>query len=68
MSALAAITVVEAQMVAVLGELHLTGLVTTIPGLSAVGAAAILARDRRPGPLRQRPHLGQARRSRAAGE
>jgi transposase len=30
-------------MVAVLGELHLTGLVTTIPGLSAVGAAAILA-------------------------
>jgi transposase len=30
-------------MAAVLGELHLTHLVTTIPGLSAIGAAAILA-------------------------
>ena len=30
-------------MVAVLDELHLTRLVATIPGLSAVGAAAILA-------------------------
>jgi transposase len=43
MSALAAITEVETRMVAVLGELHLTHLVTTIPGLSAAGAAAILA-------------------------
>jgi transposase len=43
MSALAAIAEVEARMVAVLGELHLTQLVTTIPGLSAIGAAAILA-------------------------
>jgi transposase len=34
---------VEARMVAVLDELELTGLVTSIPGLSAVGAAAILA-------------------------
>lgn len=35
--------VVEARMVEVLDELGLTGLVTSIPGLSAVGAAAILA-------------------------
>jgi transposase len=34
---------VEARMVAVLDELELIGLVTSIPGLSAVGAAAILA-------------------------
>lgn len=34
---------VEALMVGVLDELDLTALVTTIPGLSAVGAAAILA-------------------------
>jgi transposase len=33
----------EARMVAVLDELELTGLVTTIAGISAVGAAAILA-------------------------
>jgi transposase len=33
----------EELMVAVLDELDLTGLVSTIPGLSAVGAAAILA-------------------------
>ena len=33
----------EARMVAVLDELELTGLVTTIAGLTAVGAAAILA-------------------------
>jgi hypothetical protein len=43
MSALAAIAEVEARMVSVLDELHLTCLVTTIPGLSAIGAAAILA-------------------------
>lgn len=43
MAALAATAEVEARMVGVLGELHLTHLVTTIPGLSAVGAAAILA-------------------------
>lgn len=34
---------VEALMVQVMDELELTALVTTIPGLSAVGAAAILA-------------------------
>jgi transposase len=34
---------VEARMVAVLDQLDLTGLVTSVPGLSAVGAAAILA-------------------------
>jgi transposase len=43
MSALAAQADIEARMVAVLGELGLTALVTTIPGLSAVGAAVILA-------------------------
>lgn len=43
MTALAAIAEVEARMVAVLDELHLTRLVATIPGLSAVSAAAILA-------------------------
>lgn len=43
MAALAAIAEVEARMVAVLDELHLTHLIATIPGLSAVSAAAILA-------------------------
>lgn len=43
MTALAAIAEIEARMVAVLDELHLTHLVATIPGLSAVSAAAILA-------------------------
>jgi transposase len=33
----------EGRMVAVLDQLHLTRLVTTIAGLSAIGAAAILA-------------------------
>jgi transposase len=39
----AELAVVEDRMVGVLDELGLTGLVTGIPGLSAVGAAAILA-------------------------
>jgi transposase len=39
----AEITVVEARMVAMLDQLRLTELVTSIPGLSAVGAATILA-------------------------
>lgn len=39
----AEITTVEARMVGVLDGLDLTALVTSIPGLSAVGAAAILA-------------------------
>jgi transposase len=34
---------VEARMTGVLDEISLTGLVTSIPGLSAVGAAAVLA-------------------------
>lgn len=34
---------VEARMLAVLDELHLTALLTSIPGLSLVGAATILA-------------------------
>ncbi len=37
------LTVAESSMVAVLDELGLTELVTSIPGLSAVGAATILA-------------------------
>jgi transposase len=43
MAALAAQADVEARMLAMLDQLALTGLVTTIPGLSAVGAAVILA-------------------------
>jgi transposase len=43
MSTLAALAGVEARMAAVLDELGLTRLVTTIPGLTAVGAAVILA-------------------------
>jgi transposase len=39
----AEIAVVEARMLEVLHQLHLTELVTTIPGVSAVGAATILA-------------------------
>jgi transposase len=34
---------VETRMVGILDELNLTGLLTAVPGLSAVGAAAILA-------------------------
>jgi hypothetical protein len=43
------ITDVEARMLGVLDALELTELVTTIPGLSAVGAAAILAEADDPG-------------------
>src|SRR5664279_5590244 len=42
-AAAAKLTDTEARMVAVLDELQLTGLVTSITGLSRVGAAAILA-------------------------
>jgi transposase len=42
-SLLARLADTEARMCAVLGELGLTGLVTSIDGLSAAGAAAILA-------------------------
>jgi transposase len=43
MAALAALADIEARMVAVLDGLGLARLVTTIPGLTAVGAAVILA-------------------------
>ena len=43
MSALSAQADIEARMLAVLREVGLTGLVTTIPGLTAVAAAVILA-------------------------
>ena len=43
MAALAALADIEARMVAVLEQLGLTRLVATIPGLTAVGAAVILA-------------------------
>jgi transposase len=43
LAALAELRRVEACMVQILDELHLTHLVLTIPGISAVGAAAILA-------------------------
>lgn len=42
-SALARLREVESRMISVLDELDLTGLVTSIPGISAVGAAVILA-------------------------
>jgi Transposase len=53
---------VQGRMVAVLDQLHLTRLVTTIPaqrGRRRRGPG----RDRRPGPLRHRQNLGQARRA-----
>jgi len=43
MNALAALADIDTRMITVLGELGLTSLVTTIPGLSAAGAAVILA-------------------------
>ena len=58
----------EARMVAVLDELELTELVTSIPGISAGRRRRDPGRDRRPAPLRHRPRPGQTRRPRAAGE
>ena len=61
---------VEARMSAVLGKLGLTRLATSIPGLSAVGAAAILARPATrggsapPAPVR---HAGLAPREKLSG-
>ena len=52
---------VEARMVAVLDGLGLTELVTTIDGLTPVGAAAILAEPARPGPVRLPAVTGEAR-------
>jgi len=61
--ALAQQTEIELRMVGALDTLQLTTVVTSIPGLSAVGAAAILAEAGDPGPLRHRPGAGQARRA-----
>jgi transposase len=61
MAALAAIAEVEARMVAALDDLRLTHLIATIPGLSAVSAAAILAETGDPARRTQReppPHGG----------
>src|SRR5258708_679162 len=62
---------VEARMVAVLDELELTGLVTTIAGLTAVGAAAILAETGDPArfatPRSLARHAGLCPRDNASG-
>ena len=55
--------VVETRMVQVLDELGLTTLVTSIPGLSAVGAAAILAETGDPTRFSSARAAGQARRA-----
>jgi hypothetical protein len=47
----------ETRMTAVLDELRLTELVTSITGLSAIGAAAILRRGWIPGEIRPHPML-----------
>ena len=58
---------VEARMAAILDELGLTGLVTTIAGLTPVGAAAILAETgdlaRFASPRSLVKHAGTARRA-----
>ena len=59
----AEIAVVEARMVAVLDELGLTALVTTIAGLSPIGAAAILAETGDPTRFSLAAGAGQARRA-----
>jgi transposase len=51
----------EQRMVAVLDALELTTLVTSIHGISAVGAAAILAETGDPRRFATRPGVGQAR-------
>jgi hypothetical protein len=58
----------ERRMTAVLDELGLTGLVTSMTGLSAIGAAAILAETGGPQAIRHCPRGGQACRPGAAGE
>jgi hypothetical protein len=61
----------EAAMVTVIDELDLTNLVTSIPGLSAVGAAAILAETgdltRFPSPRSVVKHAGLCPRDNASG-
>jgi hypothetical protein len=55
-------------MTAILDELGLTRLVTSMTGLSAIGAAAILAETGDPRRFATRPGGGQARRPGPAGE
>ena len=62
------LTQAEQRMTGVLDELGLTALVTSITGLSPVGAAAILAETGDPQAVRYRPRAGQARRPGPAGE
>ena len=54
-------------MVEVLDELELTGLVTTIPGLSVIGAAAMLAETGDPSPRALVKHAGLCPRENASG-
>ena len=54
---------VEARMVAVLDDLGLAELVTTIAGLTPVGRGGDPGRDRRPGPVRFPAVAGRARRA-----
>jgi transposase len=71
LAALAEVQRVEAHMVKILDELHLTHLVTTIPGIRAVGAAAILAETGDPGryddPRAWVKHAGLAPRANESG-
>lgn len=63
---------VEARMVAILDQLGLTDLVCSIPGLSAIGAAAMLAETGDPAAFSHAramvKHAGLAPRQRASGE
>jgi transposase len=58
----------ETRMTGVLDQLRLTDLATSIPGLSPVGATAILAETDDPTPFRHRPRPGQTCRPRATRE
>jgi transposase len=53
----------ESRMVTVLDDLGLTALVTTIAGLTPVGAAAVLAETGDPARFANRAGPGQARRA-----
>ena len=63
----AKLAAIEARMVAVLDELELTELVTTIDGPVPGRGRGHPRRDRRPDPLHLRPRRGQTRRSGPAG-
>jgi hypothetical protein len=58
----------EARMVAVLDELQLTDLVTSIVGISPGRCRGDPCRVRRPAPVHHRPRVGETRRSRSTGE